>query len=388
MHRIARSLLPCVAALALALVATVPAQAQASFVFSLYGSQEVPPRPSDARGHCVAIVSDNADLDEAQLLIHCTHDVENASAAHIHLGSRGDNGPVVFPLGTPPDGDPASPIFAIWDDDDVDSPFDDEMIAAALTEQLYVNIHSPRFPTGEIRGQFVRSPTIGTRRMLVPLTADDVVPPTGGDESGACLLEVDNGQQQATIHCVHDVAGATTLTLREGERGENGPILFSFDGASPVMGVFDLDAEILEALESGQLYLQVSAGDQVRIRGQADRCIEGRSTLCLQESRFEVRVDFETVQNGGSSGDATAVELNDESGTFWFFSPDNTELLIKVLDGCAINGHYWVFYSATTNVGFTVTVTDHDTDTVETYTNQDLTEADPRLDTAAFATCP
>lgn len=45
-----------------------------------------------------------------------------------------------------------------------------------------------------------------------------------------------------------------------------------------------------------------------------------------------------------------------DSVLFWFFSPDNWELSVKVLDGCAINGHYWVFLSAATDVEFTLSV--------------------------------
>ncbi len=45
-----------------------------------------------------------------------------------------------------------------------------------------------------------------------------------------------------------------------------------------------------------------------------------------------------------------------DSALFYFFSPDNWELMVKVLDGCAINGHYWVFGAASTDVGFRVDV--------------------------------
>jgi hypothetical protein len=37
---------------------------------------------------------------------------------------------------------------------------------------------------------------------------------------------------------------------------------------------------------------------------------------------------------------------------------NNLEMLIKVLDACAFNNRYWVFFSAGTNVEFTLTVTD------------------------------
>ena len=45
----------------------------------------------------------------------------------------------------------------------------------------------------------------------------------------------------------------------------------------------------------------------------------------------------------------------------WFFSPDNVELIIKVLDGRSITGHFWVFYGALSNVQYTITVKDTQT---------------------------
>jgi hypothetical protein len=51
---------------------------------------------------------------------------------------------------------------------------------------------------------------------------------------------------------------------------------------------------------------------------------------------------------------------------------------------CALTGKYWVFYSAGTNVGMKVTVTDVQTGRSATYTNPDLTPAPPVQDTSAL----
>jgi len=37
--------------------------------------------------------------------------------------------------------------------------------------------------------------------------------------------------------------------------------------------------------------------------------------------------------NDGTTGAGQAVPGSDASGTFWFFSPTNTELVVKALDG-------------------------------------------------------
>ena len=43
--------------------------------------------------------------------------------------------------------------------------------------------------------------------------------------------------------------------------------------------------------------------------------------------------------------------------------------MVKVLDGCALNGHYWVFASASTDVEFRLEVTDAQTNSTRTYVN-------------------
>jgi hypothetical protein len=43
--------------------------------------------------------------------------------------------------------------------------------------------------------------------------------------------------------------------------------------------------------------------------------------------------------------------------------------VIKVLDGTAANGHFWVFYGALSNVEYRLTVTDTVTGAVKIYSN-------------------
>jgi hypothetical protein len=75
--------------------------------------------------------------------------------------------------------------------------------------------------------------------------------------------------------------------------------------------------------------------------------------------------------------------LTADSGAFWFFQPSNIELVVKVLDGRTVNGHFWVFYGALSDVGYTITVTDTATGQSKTYTNPEHTLAS-RADTEAF----
>jgi hypothetical protein len=128
----------------------------------------------------------------------------------------------------------------------------------------------------------------------------------------------------------------------------------------------------------------------------AQRCIPSDTVLCLDDSpgdqRFKVTASYHTAQAGGLSGTGQAVPLanlgTDHGGMFWFFSPDNPEMLVKILNGCSTTDHFWAYISAGTNVAFTVTVEDTALANVaKTYTNPDRTPALPIQDTLALASC-
>jgi hypothetical protein len=117
-------------------------------------------------------------------------------------------------------------------------------------------------------------------------------------------------------------------------------------------------------------------------------CNVDAHTLCLAGGRFQVQAQW--TDFSGNSGLASVVPgaSSNNSGVMWFFGPDNWELLIKVLDGCAVNGHYWALGAAATNVQYTIQVTDTQTGEVKTYTNPLGTVSPAITDTSAFAGCP
>lgn len=98
-------------------------------------------------------------------------------------------------------------------------------------------------------------------------------------------------------------------------------------------------------------------------------CTPAADRLCLGGRRFEVTVSFLSPVAGGISRPGTAIPDSDQSGFFWFFAPANLELVVKVLDGRYLNGHFWVLFGALSDVDYTVTVKDHATGTVRTYHN-------------------
>ncbi len=121
-------------------------------------------------------------------------------------------------------------------------------------------------------------------------------------------------------------------------------------------------------------------------RPAAETCTRDALGLCLGSERF--RADLTWRSFDGTTGSGKVVPVgSDDSGLLWFFEADNWEMLIKVLDGCAINDRFWVFAAATTTVEYTLRVTDTALGTTAEYFNPLGNAADAITDTDAFATC-
>ena len=122
-------------------------------------------------------------------------------------------------------------------------------------------------------------------------------------------------------------------------------------------------------------------------------CIETGVVLCLgEDDRFQIEVSWSDFMGNSGVGrlasmlSAGLVKTND-SGVIYFFQEDNWEVLIRVLDGCGLNGHYWVFSAAASNVEYRLTVTDLASGSVKTYFNPLGNPAEVIADTSAFGTC-
>lgn len=138
--------------------------------------------------------------------------------------------------------------------------------------------------------------------------------------------------------------------------------------------------------ERGTVGIGIIANDQIT------SCIASDTVACLNDApgdhRFKVSGHFATVQGGGKSGNMQAITTSafgvDTGAMFWFFDARNPEILVKVVDGCALNQKFWVFYSATTNVGFTLDVTDTVSGVHKAYINADVHAATPVEDVVAL----
>ncbi len=144
----------------------------------------------------------------------------------------------------------------------------------------------------------------------------------------------------------------------------------------------DESVDSVDTIERFSLSQQSSARTRV-----AGNCTADSNSLCLNDERFKVGVSWKDFH--GNTGSARVVPYGSEdSGLFWFFDEDNWEMLVKILNGCALNSRYWVFSAATTNIEYTLRITDTETGVVREYFNP-LGNASVAIgDTSAFATCP
>lgn len=155
-------------------------------------------------------------------------------------------------------------------------------------------------------------------------------------------------------------------------------------GQSRIYGGIHWQFDNQAGLESGRALADLVFFSQLQPIAAASTCTPGPTTLCLTGGRFKVQTAWRTDDG---SGTGNAVSLGDDSGRFWFFASDNTELVVKVLDACTEFDRFWVFASGLTNVQVVITVTDTETGRVRSYFNPGGRAFAPIQDVQAFATC-
>ena len=149
-----------------------PAQAKAvSLVANLSATEEVPnPGPAGAMG--TATVNINTDTNQVCYKLAPTGLSETPSAGHIHEGAKGVAGPVAIDFNLPANGLEACVAG------------DAAKVAAIVANpaNFYVNIHTPSFQAGAIRGQLaeiaIAAPPAATQPATQPAPAQSL-PRTG-----------------------------------------------------------------------------------------------------------------------------------------------------------------------------------------------------------------
>ncbi|MDX1632591.1 MAG: hypothetical protein R3234_12050, partial [Thermoanaerobaculia bacterium] len=162
---------------------------------------------------------------------------------------------------------------------------------------------------------------------------------------------------------------AFDLTVTDTETGNQADYHNPLDSFGSRGDVTALPAEPVGETSSSSSSTSSVTGSPIRGARPSHRSTvaSGNEVLELRDGRFRLRVEWADFE--GRTGVGHPVPLTADTGAFWFFDEANVELVVKVLDGRSITGHYWVYYGSLTDVEFRLTVTDTRTGRRAVYDN-------------------
>jgi hypothetical protein len=228
----------------------------------LSGAQEVPPLDTAA----TAMAALTLDPDANSLVLHLnTAGLDDAAEAHIHEAVAGVNGDILVGL--------------VQDPDDVthwfleEFVFDAAQMDALNAGALYLNVHTPAHPPGEVRGQIQPE---GVEIFFTSLSGDDVVPPVSTDASGVAAATLDSESLSLILHVnLLELDDAEAVDVRQAAVMQNGPVVLSLDQDPNDVAHWSLEDTTLtdaqrEALRNQGLYVNVATpgSPDGEVRGQ------------------------------------------------------------------------------------------------------------------------
>ena len=227
------------------------------FAAQMSNAQEVPRNASVATGNGLL----DFDATTKKITGRVTLTGMAATAAHIHTGVLGANGPVIFPMTQTAVGS------GIWVTA-ADAVMTDAQITSLKAAGLYFNAHSNAFPGGEIRGQ------IGLNVKFASLNSAQEVPTNGSIATGIGTLVVDPLTRVASGSITLTGMTAIAAHIHLGASGVNGAIIVPLASTGP--GVFSVPtnttftADQFKAYKQGNLYFNAhsTAFPAGEIRGQ------------------------------------------------------------------------------------------------------------------------
>lgn len=246
-----------------------------TYIAHLDGDQEVPPVTITANADAVFQLNADETVLTYEVRIFGI-DPTDITEAHLHVGPRGFNGPVVLFL---TNGPPPEPVLKgtltaadLLPNADVSVTTFAEFVAALKAGEVYANVHTVEHPGGEIRGQ-IQAPIT----LVSTLSGSQEVPPVTTVAGGSATFEL--SADRTRVHYTVDVSGIPTDQILQAHLhvapiGVNGPVvLFLAHGppaSLPLQGeltaanlIPNTDAGIIdfgnfvEALLAGDVYVNV-----------------------------------------------------------------------------------------------------------------------------------
>jgi hypothetical protein len=226
------------------------------------GAQEVPSVSSSASG----VGATTYNPDTGAIVVHVNSSgADDAVAAHVHQAFAGTNGGVMVGL--------------VQDENDPGHWFSEAatLDAAGQTAldagELYLNLHTPANPGGELRGQIIAG---NVQLTFSDMSGAQEVPAVSSSASGIGATTYNPGTGAIVVHVNSSgVNDAVAAHVHQGSAGTNGGVLFGLVQDLNNMGHWLSEAATLDAAgatahDSGELYLNLHtpANTGGEIRGQ------------------------------------------------------------------------------------------------------------------------
>lgn len=104
----------------------------------------------------------------------------------------------------------------------------------------------------------------------------------------------------------------------------------------------------------GDADLEFFLRGQVYVRGRRAACARAADRVCLAGD-YAIAVDYMDSAGNWVRG-APQKKLSESAAVFYFFDPDNAEVLVKLLDACGLTGHRWLYSAPATGLAYRITV--------------------------------
>lgn len=199
----------------------------------LTGTQENPPTASTATGTGVFSV----DRTTRALTARVVTSGITATAAHIHTGVVGSNGPVTV------DFTQTAPGSGIWVPTTNPTILTEAQYLAFVAGGMYMNVHSATNPGGEIRGQ------IGLDVYDVTMTGDQEVPPVVGGGTATSRIIVNPVTRELTGTITNVSVTSNNGHIHGGNYGANGGVVIPATLSAAGSPVWNYTATTLTAAQ-------------------------------------------------------------------------------------------------------------------------------------------
>lgn len=259
----------------------------------LNGAQEVPSVTTTATG--LANIKLNTTLDTLTYDIVLNGLAGQATGAHIHMGTVGNSGPVIYDMSS---GIIGNRITGIATGATITNSF----LSDILKGNFYVNVHNSTNPNGEIRGQVYRLLREG---YSATIDGTQETPSVTSNAMGTAVVSIDRNQTDLHFMIVADGITANGVHFHNGAQGQSGPVIYDITPLFLNNGAFSYwkssDAtpfttanSLMFRNDSAYVNLHTTANPNGEIRGQVERgfnCYASTSTA-INENNFSASVSI------------------------------------------------------------------------------------------------